>query len=674
MSLQDEKYPSNVTGDVNEKETPDKADGSEYRTDVRQEQDRPPNVSRETSKRVAAKKRIGGGKDGKEGRKETDTPTVRELYKGFRENGLSAWDSFYNAAYLKSSDNYYSSDVPVKKEYEHIYAHPKAWFKNQSTLWTHNRWSVLVKIMECLPKISGVGQKTAKTMFNGAKTVGRAFEYSGHFKLENTLFLVFLLTIVAATAAVGYGWHQSVKDFKQKPALELYIDGGFVGCVPGISAVEKSKEKVENMISVTLGTGYGMDGKFEYKATRVNRRDVLDGEKLDMALMEYADSTLKQGYGLYVYDVLVCAVGNKAWIDEAAAEYLKLRQPDADNDGYVDSSLSNIRTAQGYYPEELFYTKNDVRRLFSLPIMSEEDISTFKTPPAVLNHEVNSGEVESTFNSPENTEGVTSNSDEIVVSESTMVVDSSNMLGVSSDVSGADGQNDTTDYRFAVETVTTRSETVVEKIPYSIEAQYDDSLRADYREVVSKGKEGTRQVVYLVRCVGDDEVRRDEISSVELTAPVSEKIIVGTRPLTEEEKRTLPTGTYVYPCYGSFSSRYGWRTWSDGSSEFHKGVDFQSDGGRHLDIFASDGGKVVQAGDRGDGYGLCIIIDHGNGVKTRYAHCSELYVAQGDHVAQGELMAKMGQTGWANGVHLHFEVIVNGRHVNPVQEGYLEPR
>ncbi len=81
-------------------------------------------------------------------------------------------------------------------------------------------------------------------------------------------------------------------------------------------------------------------------------------------------------------------------------------------------------------------------------------------------------------------------------------------------------------------------------------------------------------------------------------------------------------------------------------------------------IYASDAGTVIVAGWRG-GYGLSIDVDHGNGIITRYAHASKMFVSVGDRVTKGEVMAMVGTTGYSTGTHLHYEIIVNGVKVNP---------
>ncbi len=87
-------------------------------------------------------------------------------------------------------------------------------------------------------------------------------------------------------------------------------------------------------------------------------------------------------------------------------------------------------------------------------------------------------------------------------------------------------------------------------------------------------------------------------------------------------------------------------------------------------ILAAMSGTVIKssAGTWGGGYGTHIIIDHGNGYQTLYAHCSELYVTVGEQVSQGQVIAKMGNTGrvyGVTGIHLHFEVTYNGRKISP---------
>jgi murein DD-endopeptidase MepM/ murein hydrolase activator NlpD len=99
---------------------------------------------------------------------------------------------------------------------------------------------------------------------------------------------------------------------------------------------------------------------------------------------------------------------------------------------------------------------------------------------------------------------------------------------------------------------------------------------------------------------------------------------------------------------------YNWR---------HHGLDIANKTGTPL--YAADSGTVEVSG-WGRGYGYQVLIDHGGGKKTRYAHASKLFVEKGDTVAKGETIAAMGSTGWSTGPHIHFEVIINGTKYNPL--------
>jgi murein DD-endopeptidase MepM/ murein hydrolase activator NlpD len=96
----------------------------------------------------------------------------------------------------------------------------------------------------------------------------------------------------------------------------------------------------------------------------------------------------------------------------------------------------------------------------------------------------------------------------------------------------------------------------------------------------------------------------------------------------------------------------------------HAGIDIAAPAGTH--ILAPAAGRVRFSGKK-FGYGYTVEIDHGEGVVTRYAHCRSLMVRSGDDVAAGAIIATVGRSGLATAPHLHYEVMVNGRNVNPLQ-------
>ncbi|MCZ6475250.1 MAG: M23 family metallopeptidase [Gammaproteobacteria bacterium] len=128
------------------------------------------------------------------------------------------------------------------------------------------------------------------------------------------------------------------------------------------------------------------------------------------------------------------------------------------------------------------------------------------------------------------------------------------------------------------------------------------------------------------------------------------------------QAEVLPEGRPVSAGY--ISSGFGNRTDPfTGRAAFHKGIDFA--GREGADVIAVASGVVIWSGDR-YGYGQMVEVNHGNGYVTRYAHNSENLVVIGDTVKRGEIIGTMGSTGRATGPNLHFEVLRNGRVVDPL--------
>jgi murein DD-endopeptidase MepM/ murein hydrolase activator NlpD len=134
------------------------------------------------------------------------------------------------------------------------------------------------------------------------------------------------------------------------------------------------------------------------------------------------------------------------------------------------------------------------------------------------------------------------------------------------------------------------------------------------------------------------------------------KTILGPGACDTKEGGLGGSGTFIWPSYNHFIS--GNDYWSG-----HLGLDIGA--GMGLPIFASDSGVVVYAGFSYGGYGNMVMIDHGNGFQTLYAHLSVVGITCGQNVAQGTVIGNAGATGNSTGAHLHFEVRFMGGFINP---------
>jgi murein DD-endopeptidase MepM/ murein hydrolase activator NlpD len=139
-----------------------------------------------------------------------------------------------------------------------------------------------------------------------------------------------------------------------------------------------------------------------------------------------------------------------------------------------------------------------------------------------------------------------------------------------------------------------------------------------------------------------------------------------------ERRETLAAATpSLWPTRGWLSAGYGMRADPfSGEPNFHPGLDISADKG--TPVYATADGTVELASWAGD-YGNLILLNHGFGIVTRYGHLSKFLVKVGQKVRRGELIAYVGATGRATGAHLHYEVTINGRLLNPLQLLFTKP-
>lgn len=209
-----------------------------------------------------------------------------------------------------------------------------------------------------------------------------------------------------------------------------------------------------------------------------------------------------------------------------------------------------------------------------------------------------------------------------------------------------------------LQTKTVKTVTEEKEIAFTTETELDHNKASGYEKVVQEGKNGLEEIVSEVTYIDGYETERTVISKTTLQEPVTAKIVVGS--LTSSQYNFSGSGAastesnvggYIWPVNGGYISCPIW------GYSGHTGTDIAAPAG--TTIWASKGGTVAYAG-WSNGYGYNVLINHGDGTKTRYAHCSSLAVYTGQQVSQGQVVGYVGQTGWASGNHCHFEIISNG--------------
>ncbi len=200
----------------------------------------------------------------------------------------------------------------------------------------------------------------------------------------------------------------------------------------------------------------------------------------------------------------------------------------------------------------------------------------------------------------------------------------------------------------------------------TIEIQTNTLFMGDSR-IRRNGENGKEYAIDLVTYIGDKKVLSEQLMSVSVQKPVSQIVERGIRAesLSLGTYTVLQTtGYFCWPVVGLFTvtSPFGHR-----SLGYHRGIDISGAGASGSLVVAGATGTVTEAGWSTGGYGNYVIIDHGNGIETLYAHMldNSLMVNPGDIVIKGQAIGRVGNTGYSFGAHLHFEVRINGNRINP---------
>ena len=204
-----------------------------------------------------------------------------------------------------------------------------------------------------------------------------------------------------------------------------------------------------------------------------------------------------------------------------------------------------------------------------------------------------------------------------------------------------------------------------------------ESDRADLKKLLAKLENDIEYAEKTARQMQADEdkvnaeieeLSRQEAEAARKAAEAAKKAAQSKSASSSTSTSTVrASGSMVWPCpsYNYISSNYGYRTHpiTGKVSSFHKGIDIASGSGNP--VLAAASGTVVKS-YMSSSYGNYIVISHGGGLMTAYAHLSRRLVSVGDTVSAGQQIGKVGSTGNSTGPHLHFEVYVNGSTVNPM--------
>lgn len=400
-------------------------------------------------------------------------------------------------------------------------------------------------------------------------------------------------------------------------ALKVIVDGEMLGYVHGQDDYEKARVGAENSIAAMVGNQYLLDKEPQYEFAIVKREDITDIKKIEGELTKTAQEDLDQTYGLYLDGELVAVNESQ---DDLVDLLDAIKEPYlSDITGETAEFIKTVEIKKDVYPKNLLRDIDEIRGM----LMISEDSVTYTVKAGDTASGIADKFSLSLASLKTLNKGV--NVNKIKPGQKLKIGNAGTVLGVK-----------------VVRTIKYN-----EVIDYSTETQKTSSLYKGEQKVKNPGSKGTREITATVTLVDGEETERVINSKRVVKAPVNRVVLVGT-------KSVAPSGTFRWPVGGTggtitstFYDRRG--------SRRHNAIDIAAH--RGTPILAADGGTVYSVSYSGSGYGNQVVIDHGNGVRTRYAHCSKILVKKGQKVPKGYKIATMGSTGWSTGPHLHFEIM-----------------
>ena len=442
----------------------------------------------------------------------------------------------------------------------------------------------------------------------------------------SVILIVAKLNTDSSTAAPDLPDASQLPDKDPELLYEMYIDGQLSCTVGDIREVFTVADEIESSMSEKLGYAYSISNDLNVELVAVRKvSETVSSSEIHSLLSDKLSALYSDSYAFYVGEELIgySPLSEKEELEDLAVDIIK----------YISSSNSKHPDASSVYVTLAY---------------------TYKT-----NIVANISGLSKALSSTGTLEGLDESITSVIES-----IDKAVLFGSTSDAP------ESVEPEIVVSSVR-RVETEV--VPYKILKFADVEcpcekcktsiymLGTDDPDVLhQEGKKGKCTVEYEDIYIGDELSHsvRIEDSKVIVKAPVDEITLYGTQSVVASGKMTWPTVGWVTSEYGPRKSEFA------GMSSYHKGIDISTS--RKTKIVAADAGVVEFAGWHSGGFGYCVIIDHGNGLKTLYAHMyTKPLVEEGELVFKGEHLGGQGMTGSAGGIHLHFEVIRDGERINP---------
>lgn len=421
-------------------------------------------------------------------------------------------------------------------------------------------------------------------------------------------------------------------------ALEVRYNGQSLGYISDESVYTQAQNSANQLIGLSQEEQeVPLQGYPDYVLRSIDPGELMDAATLRDRLIEASDYNLVDACGIYIDGALLCAVRNET--DAIRVMDTMLEPVRQQNPGTLVDFVEDVEYVQGVYPDlpEIMW---DAAKLLDTVTGTKQE---------AVHYTVQAGDTISGI-----AQRYDKSSEELFAMnpDLTEELHLGQVLTVSNEV------------RF-LQVRVIKTEQREEEIPYNTVETASDRYYKGIRKTTREGENGLDRVTELVSYVDGVKIGAEEVSRERIQDPVDKQVTVGTRYAVGLPGGTITSGggQMLWPVDGlnQVSSPFGYR-----SSGMHRGLDISGSGATGHRIRAAESGFVEHATYDWD-YGYNVIINHGGGLKTRYAHCSSICVTEGQYVEMGDEIGRVGNTGkLSRGAHLHFEVIRYGERINPL--------
>ena len=503
----------------------------------------------------------------------------------------------------------------VKILFKKPFIKPFAYCKNlkSSILHTKEKEGLLASIrygFSCL----------GKSIWNSKKLFIKSLNY-----IAPLIAIVFLVNIVSNETTAKY-------------AISVECNGEVLGYIDEEAVADEAQMVMQERINYVDGNNeVVVQPKLSVKKIS-DDTPVYSADELADKLISTSDVELEEAYGFYINGTFSGAVKDKTKLESTLASLLdKYRTNDPNEEvSFVDK----YEIKDGLYLEEGIVDDDSIIELLN----SEKQVEAYYTivagdAPTLIAEKVGLPYSELKALNP--------------------TIEDTCMIGQQVLINRAQP--------FASVRVT-RDEVYDISLPYKTISVQDSSIYKGSQKTLVNGEEGSAHVSANVSYVNGYEETRTIISQETTKEPVDKKVAIGTKSTgAPQSVIDASGGNYMWPVGGNggyISSYFGWRTLY-GRSDWHPGIDIATSYGTPIYAVA-DGYVTAAVNGWCGGYGNNVVINHGNGYSTMYAHASRLNVSAGMTVKKGDLIAFVGSTGSSTGNHLHFEVRYYGQKYNPL--------